>query len=141
VPVKDVFKVSWKDGVKEVLREMHKNEYSHAPIVDDNGIVEGVLGEDSLVHRAIDEELGIDDATTISELRSYCGVSSTGQRSESVRFVDKKSTLGEVTKLFESALSERLRLSLVLLTENGLPTGKLTGLVTVWDLAAGFPSR
>lgn len=138
--ISSVYTTTWTERTRTVLQKMHECEYSHVPIVEHDGRVVGVLGEDSIVHRSLREEMGIDGGTTVAELKPYCQLSEgRGPRSETIGFIGKKAPMFEVVNRFETALRDRRRLSLLIVTENGHSTDRMIGIITVWDLAAGFP--
>lgn len=136
VPADRTFTADWSDGVLRVVEMMRKNVYTHVPILQNERIV-GVFSESTLFAAlAANRRIAIDDATTLHELRAF--VPSSGDASEVFEFLSATASIAEVALRFQTNFKERRRLGALFLTESGDQSGRLSGLITAWDVANLF---
>ena len=124
-----------EDSVRKAMVNMEEKHYTHIPILK-NDVVFGVFSENTLLSYLIDDEvIGIDSETKFSDplLMRYLPIEK--HRSEKFDFISKDAYLPEINKKFEQAFSVNDRLGLLFVTENGLKTEKMLGIITAWDIA------
>ena len=133
VPKIKVLAKTMKDTVRPTMIQMLQNTYTHVPILD-NGVVVGVFSENTLLSYLGEEQIvGIEEKTCFSDLEKYLPINC--HTSESFRFVPQDALLSDVSVLFDEALANQDRIGLVFITQNGLETEKMLGIITAWDIA------
>jgi CBS domain-containing protein len=98
---------------------MSLHGYSHAPVLDDEGKIIGVLSEDTIFSYLADNgETNLKDGDKVSSLLEYLPLEK--HRNERYVFFSRFASLEEVIKEFEeSKRTYGKRLGLVFLTEHG----------------------
>ena len=120
------------DFVFPTMKEMNANIYTHVPIVE-NDVVHGVFSENTILTYLVDGEIGFDESITFRDIKDYLPMEA--HRAESFRFIGANMTIGQISKLFESALERIDRIGMLFVTSSGKPSEKLLGIITAWDIA------
>lgn len=132
VPVSQLCTAQMSDPVWPVMQQMGKRGVSYVPILD-RGRVAGVFSENSVFRYLIDKRRPrLEDGVVFSEIHNL--ITSSSHRSGEWVFYAIDTPVIKVEEAFESAFRKGNRISLVLLTEDGLPSQKLLGVITAWDL-------
>ena len=134
----DVVCARWHDDVTPFAKLMLTKKYSHIPILDERGALEGVFSADTLLYAATRDELAFLEVGTkfeaFRELASYHdGVTTT----ESVLFFKPEITLAAAHKRYRHQIQQGERISLGFITPNGAESEPILGLITIWD----FPTK
>ena len=140
--VKHPFKVSDKatskiydkninDNVINTMKDMNKYNYTHVPIYDNDKLV-GIFSENSIFQYILEEKHAIvDNNTTFNDIKEYINVD---RSSDMVIFVSKDKLYDEVVNEFIRKFSDGMKLSCIMVTEHGLKTEKVDGILTAWDI-------
>lgn len=134
IPAEKIFSTTMGAKALEVMRVMDKKIYAYVPVLDARGQIVGVFGENAVFSFLAKNgvcQIGAD--TSVAEFEEFIPINN--HTSESFEFVTPKTTLAEVQDLFEHGLTERKRLGVVYVTDNGKQDGQLQGMITAWDLA------
>jgi CBS domain-containing protein len=111
---------------------MKRNKFSQIPVCR-KGVFEGLITTDTIVRWLADSvvnEEPVSFLVPVSEILSFAEDTVT----DSYNFLHRNAAQIEVIRLFNKYTREGRRLSAVLITENGLPSEKLLGILTIWDL-------
>ncbi len=137
VPAPKIYTSTLEANLFEVMQAMHKNTFTHVPIITENKMI-GVFSENVLLSYLVDAgEAVITNDMKMGDLKKYLPLSA--QRGESFEFLSRKSSLGEVYKIFNEAIKIKKRIGMVFITEHGKTDEKLLGIITAWDLASPEP--
>lgn len=128
-----VFTVKMSDLATEVMAEMNKKTFTHAPVMKDGKMV-GVFSENTVFAYLVKEKQSlIDETTTIADFKDFIGFED--HPSERFIFVSSKSTAMEVREIFSDAVKNGVRIGMIFVTANGKAEESLLGVITAWDLA------
>jgi CBS domain-containing protein len=129
-----IYKVSRDASAADVIREMHRNVFTHVPVVDEKGLLVGIFSENSILsYLAHHKMAAIDPDTRIDEFKEFIPLGS--HKSEVFDFVSRDTPLANVASSFQVNLKNKKRLGAVFVTENGRKEEKILGLITAWDVA------
>ncbi|MGN0488178.1 MAG: CBS domain-containing protein [Ruminococcus sp.] len=132
IKICDIFWKSIDGNVKDTMKAMRDNLYTHIPILD-NGVVIGVFDENSVFNYLAEEEIvAIDDDLTFEEIKNY--ISLEGREMEEFLFFKTNSYVEELENEFEKSLKRGKRIGIAFLTQNGKANEKLQGIITPWDI-------
>lgn len=128
---KNVFGVDVDDNVKEKMTIMIKNNYTHVPVYEGNDLI-GVFSESSLFHYLYkDEIVEISNTTKFGDIKRYIDFENS---KELIRFVKRNDRYDQVVNSFIKEFEKGEKLSCIMITQNGLNTEKVIGIITVWDV-------
>lgn len=136
-PASDILCAHANDRLLDVMRNMHKNGYSHVPIVE-NGRICGVLSVKRVFdYLAENGAEGIGNDFRIADLGERVGLNrNSGDR---YLFLPKNTNVEAVRSAFERFTEKNSRLSAVFISENGLPYEELICILTPWDVLSDAP--
>lgn len=133
VPGDKVYCRTMEDDVRPAMVKMNEQMYTHVPILKD-GVVVGVFSENTLLSYLLDDEtVSIDNHVKFSDIEKYLPLDR--HRAESFRFVGQETPVTEIEDIFADADKKSDRIGLIFVTSNGRKTGKLLGIISVWDVA------
>lgn len=122
------------DLIYEYMLKMKKNVYTHIPILE-NKIVVGVFSENTLLGALTEEEIIYDkNETKFCDPLIFKHCTLENHVSEIFKFVSKDTYLEEVKEMFKRSFIDNKRLSLIFITEHGIETEKIIGIITPWDI-------
>lgn len=128
-----LFTVKLSDLATEVMAEMNKHTFTHAPVIKDGKMV-GVFSENTVFSYLVNEGQSlIDEETTIADFKDFIGLDD--HPSEKFVFVSSSSTAMEVREIFSNAVRDGIRIGMIFVTANGKADESLLGVITAWDLA------
>ena len=135
IPLTKIYKVTEDQKINVVVQKMLDNNYTCTPIINKNGVVEGVFSSHSLMlyfnkhkQEIVEETANI----TIGDLVEFCGLQ--GDADIEYKFVSRTITVNEVMDLFEKDFNKNKRLEVIFITDNGKQSEKVLALLTHWDL-------
>lgn len=132
--IKDFVSCSPIDLVKEKLKLMRKNGYTHLPILNAEKKVIGVLSDDAIVNYLLKNEIATLDQEKIENLLEFTKISEGPiDRSEDFPFISRRKSLLDVKEYLSRNISAQKRISLFLITEDGKKDQPLLSIFTVWD--------
>lgn len=132
VDINKVYCCSINDLVLPAMNKMREQNYTHVPILE-NKVVKGVFSENTIFAYLLDNEIiSIESNTTFSELEKYLPIEV--HTTQTFRFLPWESKVYEAKQLFEETMQDTERIGMIFLTENGLPSEKLRGILTPWDI-------
>jgi predicted transcriptional regulator len=117
-------------SVTEAVKPMCEQSFSQVPVYDGKDFA-GVLTTNTVARwlgSCAEEEIFSLTETTIRSILKYT------EDEDNHAFLGRGATLFDVLEMFEAYQGRGKRLEAILLTENGKPTEKLLGVVTIWDL-------
>lgn len=133
VPVSRLFYRRKSDSVRSALGEMRKIPSGHVPVLDDFGKVSGVFTPVSFLNIMADRKgEPLPPEYSFEEAEKYIGFDH--HDSEVYRFIEDSLYVDELKDIFEHIYSGGKRLSMVFVTANGKPDGKLLGTISPWDV-------
>nr|AQS33897.1 hypothetical protein [uncultured archaeon] len=112
-----------------VLKEMKEKVYTHVPVYENKKFI-GVLSEVSVVNWLTENHNTNLSKVLVGELKQFIN----DQFNEFFEFVGKEVNAYVVREWFHEKVKDGKRLGAVFITEDGLPNGKLIGVITAWDL-------
>lgn len=118
--------------VHEAMDLMRRNKFSQIPVCR-NGVFVGLLTTDTIARWLADSvanEEPVSFSVPVTEILPFAEDTVTANHD----FLHRNAAQIEVIRLFNKWTREGRRLSAVLITENGLSSEKLLGILTVWDL-------
>ncbi|HHY12334.1 MAG TPA: CBS domain-containing protein [Firmicutes bacterium] len=118
--------------IREAMDLMRTKGFSQVPVCQ-NGVFVGLLTTDTIARWLADSianEESISFSVQVSRILPFAEDTDTGSHD----FLHRNAAQVEVIRLFSKWIREGRRLSAVLITENGRPSERLLGIVTVWDL-------
>ena len=126
-----IYDKSINDNVIDTMKDMSKYNYTHIPIYEDGKLV-GIFSENSIFQYILEEKQPkVDNNTTFNDVKEYINVD---KSSDMVIFVSKDKLYDEVVNEFISKFSNGMKLSCIMVTEHGLKTEKVIGILTAWDI-------
>ena len=132
VKINDVFWETIDGNVKETMKKMRENLYTHVPILE-NGIVIGVFDENSIFNYLAKEEIiEVDSELSFKDIEEY--ISLEGRDMEEFLFFKNDGYVEELENLIESYFRKGKRAGITFLTQNGKPNERLQGIITPWDI-------
>ena len=132
--LEDVYCCTFKDDVPTALRAMSKCGFSFIPIVEDN-ILAGVLSEGAAVRYILNTpDVKVPEKFTFESIKEFVSIEALDP-AEFV-FVSEKKKVSDISSMFDEALTVKKRIKMVFVTETGLKSEPLEGIITAWDLAA-----
>lgn len=131
-PAKQILCAHPNDLIHHVMRNMHKNGYSHVPVKDKNGLV-GIFSIKCLFDYLADNGLeSLDENARIADLGDYISIEN--RRGERYLFVSEDTTLVTVRSAFEDQSEKNNRLRLVFVTKNASPDEDIICMLSPWDV-------
>lgn len=134
VPTNKIYTATLETPLKNVLKKMNENTFTHVPIIKNN-MMTGIFSENTLLSYLAEKgETVILDDMKIGEFKEYLPFKA--HKGERFEFLSRKAELAEVYDIFYQAIKVHERIGMVFVTEHGKPTEKPLGIITAWDLAS-----
>ena len=127
-----IFYAAMDDLVLPIMKQMQIHTYTHVPILDNN-IITGVFSENTLFQYLLENGIAeIAESTKVREFEKYLPINK--HITEAFRYISRTSLFFDVKHMFESAYSNTECLNMIFITENGISSEKLLGIITPWDV-------
>ncbi|HOX30073.1 MAG TPA: hypothetical protein P5080_01310 [Candidatus Paceibacterota bacterium] len=134
VGVGDIYATALDANALETMKVMNEKIYSFVPVLNIRKRIVGVFSENVIFSYLTENEACIiDKSTKISEFWKYVPIEK--HSSEYFEFVPKNTLVAGIKEKFEIGLTQRKRLGVVYITDNGRSDGLLLGMITAWDMA------
>lgn len=134
VPLSKLITADVHTPIRDVIEWMHSRPYSNIPILDDRKRVIGVFSDDVLLqylyHQHQQKLPPV--INTIADLASFWPVDA--HIKETYIFVSRTTSLNELLDVFQQPYRDKKRIAAVFVTQNGLSTESLLGMITPWDV-------
>ena len=115
------------------MKIMSKNDFTYVPVLERRKLI-GVFSESTLFDyilkwqgAVIDEKLAIRDLDEAIHINNHA--------SEAFIFAKKDITVIEIEDIFRKGFKDNKRIAAVFITEDGIETGELLGIITAWEVA------
>ena len=131
---KNIYSKNINDKVLESMKDMNEKNYTHIPIYssEDNKKLVGIFSENSVFQYIMEDKIiEIDDNTTFKDIIKCIDIK---KSKEVIKFVSKNELYDDVVNDFIKEFHEGQKLSCVMITDHGLPTEKVIGILTAWDV-------
>ncbi|NLW70683.1 MAG: CBS domain-containing protein [Eubacteriaceae bacterium] len=129
--IRNIFTVKPDTRAKQALSSMQERGFSHAPMIS-AGRLTGVFSISTLITFSMKYGGAVlKEDTTVSDFAEFLPIDK--HSGEYFAFAPPKALPEELNDLF-SAKRERKRLAIIFITDTGKPSGKLSGMITPWDL-------
>lgn len=133
IPAQTIFTVKPSDKVHDVLDVMIKKTYTYVPVMDQGKFI-GVFSESVLAaHYLEHKDFIMGREALVQDFMDF--VPFEKHMNEYFEFVSRDTLLSEVLEIFKTNLKKRKRIAVIYLTDKGLKTEKLLGMITAWDIA------
>lgn len=133
-PEVKIYKGTLHSYVDEIIKTMHRNLYTHVPIVDEKGFI-GVFSENTLI-KLIALNL-YKPNMEMKDIRKLLKIPERGGTDDYL-FLSLDVDFYKIYELFQDYIDRGKRLGVVFLTKNGKPSSRIKGLITTWDLHKGI---
>lgn len=128
-----IFSAQLSNNLYGILKKMKDNSFTHVPIFDGEKFI-GVLSENTLFSYMVDnKDVIITTEYLIKELIDYIPIDN--HIGEYFEFVERQSLVLDIVEKFSDYLIDTKRLGAIFITENGLGSQKILGMITAWDIA------
>ncbi len=114
-----------------VMHKMKGRGFSHVPVLD-RGVFRGMFSVSLPFAYTLEHEQGITRDFTIGDFGELLDIDK--HCTERFLFVAKTMTVRQAGKAFETVGSDKKRLAMILITENGKPREKILGVLTPFDV-------
>lgn len=129
---KAMYSCKMSDKVLDAVRVMNDNDYTHVPVLDENGRLIGVFGENTLVRiLATDKAPKIGAGTRFKNIVDF--IAKLGDENVMFDFVKGSEFVYKCDMMLGCAREGHTRLDILFLTEDGTCASPVEGLVTIWD--------
>lgn len=128
---KNVYSANLNDNVREKMKKMMENNYTHIPIYDNNKLV-GIFSEGVLFNYLYENEIvEIDENTLFKDIKDFISFNNS---KEIIKFASRNRLYDDICLEFINEFKKGSKLSCVLVTENGKEEEKVIGILTAWDI-------
>lgn len=133
---KDIVSCTMDDSLFSVLKTMEYKSLSHIPVLDEDGVVQGIFSRTTIFdYVSMNEELENPSTMKVKDFMEFLPVDS--HLGERFLFVSRYDLVDSIyPELFKNKEHDK-NLALVLVTQHGRKTEKLLGVVTITDMAKG----
>lgn len=130
---REIYTADLHDILKDILKEMKEKIYTHVPIYDGGKFV-GILSETTILEWLC-ENIS-DCGTAYFEKKRLKDINRKYLHTviNQHKFVKGETSIFEVQKMFDNAISDQERLGVVIITPSGQKNEKPIGIITAWDL-------
>ena len=123
-----------EEFINDILIEMKKESFSQFPVFDENGFVCELINNNT-ISRWLSSQLE-KNGTIIIENVKVGDLIPEIEFKENYKFVSRNTSIYEAYDLFINQINKKQRnLDVIFITQNGKPTEKLFGLITIEDIA------
>lgn len=135
IPIKKIYKRDIEDSIKQTIKIMNENTYTHVPIFD-KGLIIGVFSENAMFNYINNEEIvAIDEHISFENMLPYLNIEN---QTESILFLQKDILVDDVIKKFKDNFKSNEKLACIYITDNGKQSGNLLGMITSWDILGKY---
>lgn len=132
VKINDIEYKELCDNVLTSILSLKHGKYSHLPILE-RGVVVGVFSKTTLFNYLLaGKEFTINKEDSFNDIKEYIRLESKLQ--DRYAFAKYNDSLFSIKELFERIDNHGKRVTIVFLTNNGLKTEKLMGMITPYDV-------
>lgn len=129
-----IFTCQMNELVINALTTMNKKDYTHVPVLDEEGKLIGVFSENTLLK--IIAKNGTHEITSDTQFKDISNYLAKPDDDKTMfDFVKGSEYIHNCSNLFGRAHYDKYRLDILFITEDGTKDTPLEGLITVWDLA------
>lgn len=129
----EIFSVTQDTPLIDLLQEMKSQNFSQAPIVDENGNVIEVISTNTIsrwLFAEYENQLIDLTAAKISDLMPHI------ESPENYALISRNTTVYKATEVYlRKSKEKKSKLDCLIITEHGKPTEKLMGIVCIEDIA------
>ena len=121
------------DKVLPTMKDMNEKSYTHIPIYsEDNKSLVGIFSENSLFQYLMNDGIiQVGENTTFQDIKECIELKNS---KEIVIFVSKDELYDDVVNEFIKEFKNNNKLSCVMVTNSGIQTEKVIGIITAWDI-------
>ena len=136
INISDLTVAKWDDPILPIIATMRENSFSHIPITNDAGVVEGVFNEAAIFDYLTSSGMimMLEDATLLSDLRNHCRIGA--DHIETFRFISPSASEDQVADMFLTVIGPFSRVGAVFVTPEGYPNKPIQRMITAWDVLA-----
>lgn len=133
VPRKQIHVAKREDQLGDLAEIMKTKGFTHLPILDSGGVIEGIFNEASIFDYLWSEtERIVGKDMTVEEILPYCSLDR--PRTERVKFVRPNVALEELSSMFAAPDTPTTRVGAVFVTASGKSSEAISRLITPWDV-------
>lgn len=129
-----VYEVDTNEEVYKVMKKMKAKTYTHVP-VRENGTLIGVFSYTSLFSWLTDSLKHNSTPTFTKIIMGDINKKYLNSSVVNYQIIEESTILYDIPTKFEEAITKNDRLDCLLITTNGKKTGKISSIITSWDLA------
>lgn len=134
---RNMYTAALSSRVVDVIRHMHKNGFTHVPIIEDNKLI-GVFSANVLFGYLAGTSLS--EITVDAKIEQFIDhIALHNHTNEYFTFIRSDATLYEVSKLFKIDKRSMKQLCAVFFTENGRSSEDVVGMMTPYSLLRDAP--
>ncbi|MBU0996774.1 MAG: CBS domain-containing protein [Firmicutes bacterium] len=135
-PIRELSVACLDDSIEDMINLMKKNNYSNIPVVE-NHKLKGVFTERTLFHYMMMDNKGIvKKDMKMQDLLEAMDLDN--DPTQYFDFIPKDIDIYEALISFEKDYEEDRELEILFVTEHGLSSEAILGIITVWDLKQAF---
>ena len=132
VKIENVYSVSLNDNLQDVIFYLSKHKISHAPLLDENGILLGVFSESTLFSYLLKHnEVSITNDTKIKDFYEYLLIDN--HSSERFEFLPYNKYVTSLNISLNKKAKHEKRIAMIFLTKTGRKDEKILGIMTSSD--------
>ena len=131
---KPVFDATLEDKATDIMKKMNEKNYTHIPIYKDKSRKElvGIFSENSIFQYLLkDKIIEVDDNTIFNDIKDCISLDNS---KEIVKFVSRDKIYDDVVNDFIYEFKKGQKLACVMVTQNGISSEKVIGILTSWDI-------
>jgi CBS domain-containing protein len=129
-PLSHLLVVENDTPVLEIMEEMWRRGLSRVPLLE-GGVVRGMLSLEAIFHVTMDG-VRVTADTRVGEVRNYLALD--GAPHTHYTFVSPETTVDTAEVIFREGQGRKNKLRALLVTEDGVPSGTLLGIVSPYDV-------
>lgn len=124
----------WTTPILPLIVTMREEKFSHIPILDDEGVLEGVFNESAILDYLMASGMMslIEPDQTLADIRDHCRLGA--DHIETFRFVDHRATEDEVADIFLTVEGPFTRVGAVFVNSGAAPDQPIQRMITAWDV-------
>lgn len=134
--INDLTVANWDDPIRPLITTMTEQSFSHIPIVNAAGVVEGVFNESAIMAYLMSSGMAarIEPEQTLDEIRAHCRIGA--DHIETFRFISPLASEDQVADLFLTVTGPFTRVGAVFVTPGEAPDQPIQRMITAWDVLA-----
>ena len=131
-PISKLKTLDINSPIKDALKLMKDNDFSHIPIFDKDHHLLHVVSERSIVSLLADTGIVYDETTLLSEYKQYFVVAN--NKEEVYEYIARNSYAYEAKDIFNKYAEKGLKCGAIFVTENGKKEESVIAMLTSWDV-------